>query len=135
MKDVVIQDLREPMKISGAFRKTFNHQSYGRGTKFRQRNSVEKPKVWPNSWILHHDTAPAHKALSPKQFLAQKSFTEMEHPPYSHDLVTKDFWMLPEIKPTLRGRRFQDTEHIQRNVTTTLKAVPKMFPTSFRVSV
>jgi hypothetical protein len=27
----------------------------------------------------HHDNAPAHKALSDKQFLAQKSITEMKY--------------------------------------------------------
>jgi hypothetical protein len=30
-----------------------------------------------NDWILHHDNAPAQKALSVKHFLAQKSITEM----------------------------------------------------------
>jgi hypothetical protein len=44
------------------------------------------PELWPNDWILHHDNAPAHKALSVKQFLAQKLITEMKHPPYPSDL-------------------------------------------------
>jgi len=35
------------------------------------------PELWPNDWILHHDKAPAHKALSVKQFLTKKSITEM----------------------------------------------------------
>jgi hypothetical protein len=39
------------------------------------------PELWPNDWILHHNNAPAHKAFSVKQFLAQKSITEMELPP------------------------------------------------------
>jgi hypothetical protein len=39
------------------------------------------PELWPNGWNLHHDNAPAHKALSVKQFLAQKWITEKEHPP------------------------------------------------------
>jgi hypothetical protein len=47
----------------------------------------KRPKLWPNDWILHHDDDPAHKALSVKQFLAQKSITEMEHPSYAPDLV------------------------------------------------
>jgi hypothetical protein len=38
------------------------------------------PELWPNDWILHHDNALANKALSVKQFLAQKSITKMEHP-------------------------------------------------------
>jgi hypothetical protein len=32
----------------------------------------ETPEFWPNDWILQHGNAPAHKALSAKQFLAQK---------------------------------------------------------------
>jgi len=43
-------------------------------------------EVRPTDWILHRDNAPAHKVLSVKQFLTHKSITEMEHPPYCHDL-------------------------------------------------
>jgi hypothetical protein len=32
-------------------------------------------------WLLHHGNAPAHMALSVKQFLGQKSITEMKHQP------------------------------------------------------
>jgi hypothetical protein len=31
----------------------------------------ERPELWPNNWILHHDNAPAHKAPSVKQFVAK----------------------------------------------------------------
>jgi hypothetical protein len=41
----------------------------------------KSPELWPNDWILRHNNAPANKALSVKEFLAQKSITEMEHPP------------------------------------------------------
>jgi len=39
----------------------------------RLREAVcrESPKLWPSDWILHHDIAPAHRALSVKQFLAK----------------------------------------------------------------
>jgi hypothetical protein len=43
----------------------------------------KRPKFWPIIWILHYNNAPANKVLSVKQFLAQKSITEMEHPPCS----------------------------------------------------
>jgi hypothetical protein len=33
--------------------------------------------------------------------------------------------MFPKIKSALKGRRFQDTEDIQKNVTMVLKAVPQ----------
>jgi hypothetical protein len=51
-------------------------------------------------------------------------------------LAPNNFWLLPKIKSGLKGRRFQDTEDIQKKkiVTTALESysiagVPKMFPT------
>jgi hypothetical protein len=40
----------------------------------RLREAVHRKRthLWPYNRILHHDNAPAHKALSVKQFLAQK---------------------------------------------------------------
>jgi hypothetical protein len=38
-----------------------------------------------------------------EQFLAQKSITEIEHPPYSSDLAPNDLWMFPKIKSILKG--------------------------------
>jgi hypothetical protein len=29
-----------------------------------------RPKLWPDAWILHHDNAPAHDALTVLEFLA-----------------------------------------------------------------
>jgi hypothetical protein len=56
--------------------------------------------------------------------VTQKSITEMEHPPYSSDFAPNDCWLFIEIKSTLKGRRFEDTEDFQKkkkNVTTVLK--------------
>jgi hypothetical protein len=38
----------------------------------RIREAVRRKRrgIWPNCWILHHDSAPAHKAHYVKQFLA-----------------------------------------------------------------
>jgi hypothetical protein len=52
----------------------------------------------------------------------------MKHPNYSPDLASNDFWRIPKIKSALKGRRFQDNENMEENVTMTLKAFPKMFP-------
>jgi len=53
--------------------------------------------MWKNaSWILHHDNAPAHNALSVKRYLAKNNIPVMEHPPYSPDLAPCDFFSLPE---------------------------------------
>jgi hypothetical protein len=69
----------------------------------------KRPELWPNYWILHHDNAPANKALSVKQFLAKKSIIEMRHPSYPPDFAPNDFWLFLKLKSALKGRRFQDT--------------------------
>jgi hypothetical protein len=79
--------------------------------------SRKRPELWPNDWILHSDSASTRKQLSVKNFQAKKSF--------SPDLAPNDFWLLPKIKSTLKGPRFQDTEEIQNNVMTALKAIPQ----------
>jgi len=40
-----------------------------------------------NSWILHHDNAPAHTALFVREFSATKQITVLEHAAYSPDLA------------------------------------------------
>jgi hypothetical protein len=74
----------------------------------------KRPEHWPNGWILHHDNAPAHKALSCQAVSVQKSITEVECPPISSNLAPADFWLLAKIKSALMGQRFQDIEHIQK---------------------
>jgi hypothetical protein len=51
----------------------------------------EKPEVCTSNCILHHDNAPVHEVPSAKQFMAQKSITEMEHPPIPLILAPNDF--------------------------------------------
>jgi hypothetical protein len=69
-------------------------------------------ELWPNDWILYHDNVTAHKALSAKQFLAQKSITGAEHPPCFPDLSPNVFWLLTNIEFALKGRIFQVIEDI-----------------------
>ena len=51
-------------------------------TTLRERVRRRRPDMWKNaSWILHHDSAPAHNVLSVKRYLAKKNIPVMEHPP------------------------------------------------------
>jgi hypothetical protein len=59
-------------------------------------------ELWPNNWILHHDSVPAHKVLSVKHFLAQKLITEVKYP-HCSDLALDDFWLFLKIKSALKG--------------------------------
>ena len=74
--------------------------------------------------ILHHDNAPAHTALSMKQFLVSKEITMLHHPPYLPDLAPCDFFF-PKLKGILKGTRFQRVEDIKINVTRHVKTITK----------
>ena len=53
------------------------------------------------TWILHHNSAPAHTALSMKQFLVSKEITPLHYPTYSPCLAPCDFFLFPKLKGIL----------------------------------
>jgi histone-lysine N-methyltransferase SETMAR len=65
-------------------------------TRLRESVRRQRPELWPDKWILHHEKEPAHDALSVREFLAKKSVTKMDHPPYSPDLPPCNFWLFPK---------------------------------------
>lgn len=83
----------------------------------RSRRALWRDK----SWLLHHDNAPAHTALSVRQFLANKQITALDHPPYSPDLAPCDFWLFPRLKTVLKGTHFASVEEIKATVTRELR--------------
>jgi len=76
----------------------------------REKVRWKRPELFANnSWILHHNNAPAHAALSGREFLATKQITVLEHPAYLPDLAPNDFFLFPKIKEVLKGRPFHKT--------------------------
>jgi len=80
-------------------------------------------ELWRNGWILHQDNAPAHNALSVKQFLANKNIIVLEHPPYSPDLAPCDFCLFPKIKSVLKGTHFVLGENVKARTAETLNSL------------
>jgi len=75
--------------------------------RLREKVGRKQPELFANnSWILHHNNSPAHTALSVGEFLATKQITVLEHPAYSPDLASGDFFLFPKIKEILKGRHF-----------------------------
>ena len=61
--------------------------------RLREQVRRKRPELFANnSWILHHDNAPAHTALPAREFLATKQITVLEHPAYSPDLAPVTFF-------------------------------------------
>ena len=76
-------------------------------------------------WVLHHDNAPAHSSFLVRKFLVKNKMTVVPQPPYSPDLAPADFFLFPKLKSTLKGRRFDTFNEIQKNSTKELFAIPK----------
>ena len=93
-------------------------------TTLRERVRRRRPDMWKNaSWILHHDNAPAHNALSVKRYLAKNNIPVMEHPPYSPDLAPCDFFLFPKIKSALKGTRFESVDAVKAKATQLLNSL------------
>ena len=68
----------------------------------------KRPELWENqTWMLHHDNAPAHASLLICSYLAKHQTSVVPHPPYSPDLIPADFFLFPKLKTTLKGCHFQ----------------------------
>jgi len=59
-----------------------------------------------------------------REFLATKQINVLEHSAYSTDLAPSDFVLFPKIKGILKGRHFDDIDHIRSNTKAALKAIP-----------
>ena len=83
----------------------------------------QRPEKWRSgNWILHHDNAPAHRAVTLNEFLAKHNTPSLPHPPYSPDLAPCDFFLLQQLKKTTKGHRF---DYVEANVTRQVRAVTK----------
>ena len=86
----------------------------------RENVQRKRPDQWQNNtWLLHHDNAPAHAALLIRPFLTDNNMTVVSHPPYSPDLAPSDL-LFPKLKMKRKGRRFQTVEEIQAELQSVL---------------
>jgi len=61
-----------------------------------------------DDWVLHHSNAPAHTALSIREFLRKKNIPVLPHPPYSPDLTPYDLYLFPKLKLKFERSSFRD---------------------------
>ena len=93
----------------------------------RLREAVRRKRsqLWTNqSWVLHHDNAPAHSSFLVHNFLV-KNETAVVQPPNSPDLAPAHFFLFPKLKSTLKGRCFDTFDEIQKNSMKKLFIIPK----------
>lgn len=74
----------------------------------------KKRKVTQRKTILFlHDNAPAHKSYKATTKLEQLGYELILHPPYSPDLAPSDYYLFPNLKRWLQGKRFYSNEEVE----------------------
>jgi len=96
---------------------TVNHAFYKDVLEWLRKRVQRVRRDIADDWVLQHDNAPVHTALSIWEFLTKKNIPVLPHPPYSPDLAPCDFYLFPKLKSKLKGHHFGTIENIQKIVT------------------
>ncbi|EGI70969.1 Mariner Mos1 transposase [Acromyrmex echinatior] len=62
--------------------------------------------------LYHHDNPPSHTSLKAMVKLDQLRFELVAHPPYSPDLAPSNYYLFPNLKRWLQGKRFTSNEEV-----------------------
>ena len=92
---------------------TVNHTFCNESLERLQKRVQRVRKGIADDWVLHHDNAPAHTALSTREFPAKKNIPVLPRPPYSPQLAPCYLYLFPKLK----GHHFGTMENIQKIVT------------------
>lgn len=65
---------------------------------------------------LLHDNASAHTCHKAQDEIRKLGWTQLPHPAYSPDLAPSDFWLLPALKNSLRGRHWSSAAALASSV-------------------
>jgi len=60
-----------------------------------------------------------------REGLATKQITVLEHPAYSPDIASSDFFLVSKLKQILKGRHFDDIDDFRNNTTAALKVISR----------
>ncbi|XP_063533696.1 histone-lysine N-methyltransferase SETMAR-like [Cydia strobilella] len=94
--------------INGAYYASLIHKL--RAIKEKRRGKLAK------GVLLLHDNAPVHTAFVAKAAVRECGFTEVDHPPYSPDMAPSDYFLFPNLKRDLRGKKFFNDEELEAAV-------------------
>ncbi|UYV64539.1 hypothetical protein LAZ67_3001141 [Cordylochernes scorpioides] len=92
--------------------------------RLREAVRQKRPEKWHRkNWLLHHDNARPHTAVTVRLYLAKHGIALLPQPPCSPDLAPNDFFLYPKIKKVLKGRRFDSIPEIKGNTKNILRSL------------
>lgn len=73
---------------------------------------IKRPHLAKKKVLFHQDNAPSHTAFLTQQKLAELRFEIAPHPPYSPDLAPSDYFLFPNLKKFLAGKKFSSNSEV-----------------------
>lgn len=83
--------------------------------RFDKKLKETQPHLKKKKVLFHHDNAPAHSSGIVAAKLHELRYELLPHPPYSPDLAPCDFFVFPNIKTWLAGKKFSSNEEVIAN--------------------
>ena len=91
--------------------KTINGEYYAKLLReLRQAIKSKRPGELTKGVLLHQENAPAHNSLVAMSAVHDCGFGLIDHTPYSPDLATSDYFLLPNLKQRLAGKRYESND-------------------------
>ncbi|XP_060603854.1 histone-lysine N-methyltransferase SETMAR-like [Ruditapes philippinarum] len=84
-----------------------------------------RPRTGLRGLYLIHDNASSHKCDIVQRFIEEEKIVQVKHPPYSPDLSPCDFFLFPEVKKRLSGRRYASHSALESALYQCLLGIPK----------
>ena len=78
--------------------------------KLKTELTGKRPHLQKKKILFHQDNAPSHTSAVAIAKILELQLELLDHPPYSPDLATRDFFLFPHIKIALGGQRFSSDE-------------------------
>ena len=67
-------------------------------------------------WHFYQDNAPVYNSILVTDYLTKIDIKTVPQPPYSSDLASCDFWLLPKLKKKLRACCYETIEEMKEAV-------------------
>ena len=98
---LLVDFLEDKQTITGDY---YSHLMY----RLRQAIREKRRGLLTKGVLLLHDNAAPHKARVSQAAIRECNFEQIPHPPYSPHMAPSDFYLFPNLKKHLRGKRFSN---------------------------
>ncbi|KMQ87583.1 mariner transposase [Lasius niger] len=100
---ILIDYLQKGQSITGAYYATLLNR-------LDEELRTKRPRLMKKKLLFHQDNAPAHTSVVAMAKVHELGYELLPHPPYSPDLAPCDFFLFPNLKIWLGGKRFSSNE-------------------------